>query len=354
MKKNKNLKNSIFFNEEETLKSLYLRAQRDGYPSQQEKRDTNMNNKWFKALATLAVVASAVFIFTLMNNPSNESIIESKTVIAYVSVDINPSFEISVYDDNTVESINQLNEDALTIDVSDLIGMNVDLAIEAIVERATAAGFINLDDIEDDYILLTTVATDESTVLQQDQLQTMIQDRIHISETLNSVYVVELKTDLQTKFEADGKNVPVGLYVINGEVLQEDGSYLTVKEIFSNTEKISELQHTYQFNISTISSEQLITNIRAILDKLIEEGIDVSTYEITLASADIDGLHDLHDFLITEYAALIHGTQMNQSDNNQQNEDPGSDNSSQADPNKSESAPASKENSSSNQGGKNS
>lgn len=338
MKKNDNYKNSIFFNEDKSLEDLYLRAQKDGLPFRTQKRENFMKKTWLKGLATLVVAASAVFAFTLLNTSDNEAvveIVEGKTIIAYVSVDINPSFEISVYEDNTVESVAQLNDDALSINVSDLIGMDVDLAIEAIVARATEAGFIDTTDILDDYVLVTTVPTEDSTTELEEALYLQIQDRLHISETLNSVYVVELKSDMQTKFEADEKNVPVGLYVINGEVLQEDGTYLSVREIFSNEDKLNELTHTYQLNITDISAQQLTIKIQAMIDQLIEEGIDTSAYELALVDADIDDLHALHNQILDEYGDILSG--YNRMDN--ANTEPGtpSDNAAQ-DPQKPENA----------------
>ncbi len=307
---------SIFFNEEKILNDLYTRAQRDGLSLQPRKRDSFMKKNGFKWAGSIILATSLIFAVVVLNQPKEDvSIIDQiaeKTVIAYVSVDINPSFEISVYDDNTVESIAQLNEDALTIDVSDLIGMDVDLAIETIVARATEAGFIDTTDVLDDYVLVTTVMSDEATTPQEEALYLKIQDRLHVSETLNSVYVVELKSDMATKFEADEKNVPVGLYVINGQVLQDDGSYLSVKDIFSNEEKVSELTHTYQLNISDISVDQLTLNIQALLDKLVEQGIDVSAYEALMVDADIDALHALHDQILADYPELMTGLKINQ------------------------------------------
>lgn len=366
MKKQESKKNSLFFNEDKTLEAIYLHAQRDGLSLNPEKRNNFMKNKWFKWGTALVLATSFIFMFTLLNNPEKDVVEEvvEKTVIAYVSVDINPSFEISVYDDNTVESIASLNDDALSIDVSDLIGMDVDLAIEAIVARATEAGFIDTTDSTDDYVLVTTVLKDEATIQQEEALQLKIQDRLQISETLNSVYVVELKSDMVTKFEADEKNVPVGLYVINGEILQEDGTYLSVKEIFANTEKVSELTHTYQMNINAISTDQLSINIQALIDKLSELGVDVSAYETSLANAtDMSSLQTLHDLIISENQELLSGSQSNQNTDNQMGE-PNSDNSNQAEqanpnpdmkqsnPNNDSSGP-SEGSGSTNQGGKN-
>ena len=82
----------------------------------------------------------------------------------------------------------------------------------------------------------------------------------------------------------------------------------------------------------------------------------MSEYEAMLADADIDALHDLHDLLISEYANILMGTQMNQSENanpeapvgENKPEETGTPQDSQTN---GESSP--KENASSNQGGRN-
>lgn len=78
----------------------------------------------------------------------------------YVSVDINPSIEFVVDEDDNVESYLFLNEDAAILCVDlDFVGMNIDDAVELFVETATAAGYIDPEGEEN--AVLITVVTDE-------------------------------------------------------------------------------------------------------------------------------------------------------------------------------------------------
>lgn len=313
-------KNYQFFNEEETLKSLYKRAHHEGLSLDSRKEEHFMKKSWLKMGAVLALAASFVFAYTQLNPQitENEGIVEvisEKAVVAYISIDINPSFELAVCNDDTVKSIEQLNDDALSIDVSDLIGMDVDLAIEAIVARATEAGFIDLEDTVEDYVVITSVMEDGISEQIELQLRTKIEERLQISETLSSVKVVSIKADMVAKFEAEEKEVPVGLYVINGGIAQEDGTYLSVKEVFANENSVNELKNTYQINITELSLEQLTLTLQNWLEQLEAAGVDVSSYEAQMIDADINELVTLHDTLKETYTDLLSDSQLNQSEN---------------------------------------
>ena len=257
MKTKQKSKQVNFFDQDEMLNHIYLRAQRDGLrPSIHTKKENFMKKTWFKGLLTLAVATSFIFVFmTQVMAPENtpESVISTvvdKAVVAYVSIDINPSFEVSVLEDDTVSAIEQLNEDALSIDVSDLIGQDISVVLEAIVTRATEAGFINTEDLLEDYVLVTTVMDDDTNIELHERLTLKLQTKIHESEMLNTMNVVQMKSDMTTKLEAEGANVPVGLYVINGQVIQEDGTYLSAREFFSNSENLNQLKNTYQITVN--------------------------------------------------------------------------------------------------------
>ena len=133
----------------------------------------------------------------------------------YVSVDINPSIEFVVDDDDVVESYVFLNEDAAIL-CSDLdfVGMNVDDAIELFVEAATAAGYIDPDG--DDNAVLITVLTDDEEDENQ-EVRTRICERIqkrlntHFAKKyINSVVLTEEFTQEDLLAEAEALNVSPG------------------------------------------------------------------------------------------------------------------------------------------------
>ena len=75
----------------------------------------------------------------------------------YVAVDINPSIEFVVDEDDNVESFIFLNEDAeiLCADL-DFTGMNIDDAVELFVQTATEAGYIDPEG-EENAVLITVI-----------------------------------------------------------------------------------------------------------------------------------------------------------------------------------------------------
>lgn len=74
-----------------------------------------------------------------------------------VGVDINPSIEFTVDEDDIVTSFHLVNKDALILcaDV-EFIGMNVEDAIELFIQLATEAGFIDVE-AEDNAVLFTVL-----------------------------------------------------------------------------------------------------------------------------------------------------------------------------------------------------
>lgn len=133
----------------------------------------------------------------------------------YVSVDINPSVEFVVNDDDIVESYLFLNEDAAIICVDlDFVGMNIDDAVELFVETATAAGYI--DPEGDDNAVLITVLTDDEED-EDGEVRAEICERIrkrlntHFAKNyINSLVLTEDFTQEDLVAEADELGVSPG------------------------------------------------------------------------------------------------------------------------------------------------
>lgn len=94
------------------------------------------------AMVVLAVFAAVViglsfyFVFATVGVSPSE--------FTYVSLDINPSFAMSVASDNTVAEVSALNADAAVVLYGlNLVGMPVDAATQAIVSECEALGFID-------------------------------------------------------------------------------------------------------------------------------------------------------------------------------------------------------------------
>ena len=105
---------------------------------------TDSRNAGRRRVATIMLVVFAAIVIGL----SFYFVFATTTVTAseftYVSLDINPSFGISVASDDTVAEATALNSDAAVVLYGmDLVGMPVDAAVQAIVAECAALGFID-------------------------------------------------------------------------------------------------------------------------------------------------------------------------------------------------------------------
>ncbi len=277
------------FNQEEML----LKIQRETYGLKSKTLFGGTPMK--KIIGILAL--SFTLIFAVWFGLNQQTPIDKDEVVLLVGVDINPSFELSVNRNDNVVKIEALNDDAKTIDVSDLLDQPVEDVVEEIIKRAEQAGFINIDDLEEDYVVVSSVSLidDED---DQDDLEDEIEDKIKDSEYLQSLNIVQIKATQREKFEAEGKNVPVGLYVINGYVLQEDGTFLSAKEFFSDPENKEAIRN--RSNITEEKQERLQLRLEETLNQLEENGFDVTQYRLRLETADYEQMLQIQSELKVE------------------------------------------------------
>ena len=171
---------------------------------------------------------------------------EHQLSYALVSLDINPSFELYTDADGKVVEIEAVNEDARTLDVYTLVGLPVDDAISKIIALATTAGFINPTDDVEDYVIVSSVllaAKNEDSDKEQNELNNQIENGLAEDETLDdTLSVAIIKADQVAMFEAKGKDVPMGLYVING-MIENNGVMIPVSAFVSNSDNLNKLKN---------------------------------------------------------------------------------------------------------------
>ena len=223
------------------------------------KKRTNIfcnRNIWIStgiAAAMLFVIAGGalVYMHSHQQTPAEDAIsYASAQYSAYplsyalVCVDINPSFEIYVDADSNVVEIDPVNKDARTLDVTSLIGLPIDDAIAGIVTLAGDAGFINSADMIDDYVIVSTVLLtekDKDSDKEQDDLDAQIEKGLADDETLDDTLKVAIIKATQIElFEARGKEIPMGLYIING-MIENNGVMIPVSEFVSNADHLKKL-----------------------------------------------------------------------------------------------------------------
>jgi hypothetical protein len=126
--------------------------------------------KMFRKLGTL--VLGLAVVLTLAACADLGSNVDASEII--VGVDINPSIEFIIDENDIVTSFNLINEDALILcaDV-EFIGMNVEDAIELFIQLATEAGFIDVE-AEDNAVLFTVLGC------ENEELALSLQERIRV------------------------------------------------------------------------------------------------------------------------------------------------------------------------------
>jgi len=208
------------------------------------------------------------------------------TTLAYtatVRVEINPAFDILVNENDLVVDILALNEDAQGFDKTPFINEPVADAIAAIIAYALEKGFITEDELESDVVTVTVIndedEEDEEIKEAIDNLGARIQERLRNQEEAQKVDVVFIKATLRELFEAAGKEIPLGLYVIKGQRLLEDGTLMPMRE-FLASEQGREVK-------ATIRAEKFeLRAMRKALERLEEEGEDVDDLDDELDSIE--------------------------------------------------------------------
>lgn len=292
------MKNSQKFYQEQLYdsKQIYARIvdQLPVHPTQPMK-----TRHGFKlAFALVAVTALALTLGFQLKKPV------APIAYAVVSVDINPSFELTTAKDGTVLEIEAINDDAKSLDTSDLIGTAVEKAVEEIILSATAAGFIQADDTTDDYVIVSTVVLDENDPeadTEQDDLDDRITEALEDSDDIEDTTVVTLiKATLREKFEADEKEIPLGLYIING-MIEVDGEMVSVKEFVSNSDNLEKLEKKAERLIyKQTRFTEIINRYIAILT---ENSVDTTAYAARLSAEgeDLEALKDELEALVERY-----------------------------------------------------
>lgn len=245
-----------------------------------------------KKFVKLGLIISLALAFLVVSMTQFGLLGTKDTVITAVyALDINPSFEISVNKQDKVVLISAVNDDAKTIAVEDLYGKDSAFVIEELLKRAKEAGFIDDTDLVDDYVVLTTIPMTDDDQDQTDELEDKVDQRIKDSEFLSGLNVAVIKANLVTLRLAEGKKVPIGLYVINGMVKQPDGTYISAGEFFSNPEYRATFKA--QHEIKTAKLDRVKARILEALDQLDLAGVDTTALRTQLETATGTDLIDL-------------------------------------------------------------
>lgn len=257
------------------------------------------NNLFTFKLRRVAIVA-AMFVFAVIlagvfNLKTEVDLPNEISIATIMTIDINPSVKLSLDDNGRVLEVKAINQDAETLDFSGIVGLSAENAVEKIVSLALDAGFINSDDLVEDYVLITTISlmdendsnlqVDTEFNPQLDALKVKIEDKVRESNVLQDVNVAIIKATKVDLRLAEDKKVPVGLYVLQGN--QDDQElHQSVKEYFSYPDQVVAFKNKGE--IIPPNKEAKLKLINKFIEKLKFQSYDVSSLESELSKADVD------------------------------------------------------------------
>lgn len=271
------------FNEDKMLSTLYQRIDKDHLRSKWQKRpkESFMKKKGFLFLSLVFVLVVGVFIA----NPG-KWFGDTKIVAAYISVDINPSFELATDNDGYVLSVTSLNDDALSLETTDLVGMSIEDAVDTIVQRATDAGFIDPTDLIDDYVVVTTVVTTDATADLQTTLSNRLALRVQNSDTLQSINLVEMTATDEEQTAARSCDTPLGVYLLNQAINRSTDNMLSVGQFFADNNNAQTIQT--RAKLTTLSETKLKERLALALNKMDNAGVDTTELRQRLENANLE------------------------------------------------------------------
>ena len=167
----------------------------------------------------------------------------SERAVSYIKVSINPELELGLNSDNEVVEVVNLNEDAdiFTSDL-DIIGLEVEEALELIVDENIETGYID-EYSEENGVIVTVVNDNEEDRLDlEEKVMTKIQNHLELKKVSAVLAAVKLSDDLKadaTKYEvSNGKMLLVTQAVtLNPELKKEELVTLSIKTIHSYIKK---------------------------------------------------------------------------------------------------------------------
>ncbi|WP_077617375.1 anti-sigma factor domain-containing protein [Bacillus sinesaloumensis] len=159
--------------------------------------------KWRYAFASSLVAILLLSIF-IPFSPRNE-------VYAYMSIDINPSFEVGLDDELRVVSLEALNDEAkkLVESIPDWKNSNLDSITERIIQFSKENGYLN----DGKEVLITTVVADTHNTDVDRELQQGIQE-IKEEYEKEEISVTSVKSTVETRKSAKEKGISTGKLLI--------------------------------------------------------------------------------------------------------------------------------------------
>jgi len=278
-------------------------------------------NSWFYnrniqiSFGLLTLIIISLLITNIIQFQPNKSIKtigittpRNQLAYALVSIDINPSFELYVDKNDKVIEINSINDEAETLDIDQLIGLEVQDVVESLIKQAQDKGYINSLDTNQDTVIISTInyGIDGEKLIRN--IQVKLGSSLNIDRNVKS-YIIQATED--DREEAKKENISLGIYMLNG-IIQNNGVPMSVQKFVSDLNNLEILE---EYAEKTNGSE-LVEIIQALINELVSKGIDVSTFQSRLNSEGED-LEELVEDLKDQFENLS----PNSSSSNENHED---------------------------------
>ncbi|MCH4889846.1 hypothetical protein EZV73_19845 [Acidaminobacter sp. JC074] len=138
---------------------------------------------------------------------------------ALVSIDINPSLEITIDDNQDVIEIMPLNSEAYDVFDEDMIGENIMYVLGDIIDKADENDYLSK---KNNNILISSVTYDEDDADDfSDEIRNFLEENLEPSENIRVIYI---ESDLETVEEAKVNQVSIGKQVVNNLKDKQDKS----------------------------------------------------------------------------------------------------------------------------------
>lgn len=251
------------------------------------------------SLGMLSLIILALFVTNLIQNKTDRitntigiTTPRNNLAFALVSVDINPSFELYVDLEDKVIEISPLNEEAKSLSLDELIGLEVEDVVENLIEQAQNKGFINLSDLNQDTVIISTInyGLDGEKLIRN--IQVKLRSSLTIDRTIKS-YI--LKATDKDREKAKEENISLGIFMLNG-IIQNNGVPMSVQLFVSDLNNLEKLEEYAE----KINGAELVEIIQVLIDELQRTGVDVSTFQNRL-NTDGEDLEELVEDLKDEF-----------------------------------------------------
>jgi len=233
------------------------------------KENIIMNRKLVLVLSLLVVFVVGYVVYNNKDkgNLIAENPVQVEKALAYVTLDINPSIELAVDENDIVADTITLNEDA-DIAYSDLnlVGQTVEDATKTIVDNAIELGYIT--EISDTNAVSVTSYTEDET--RRDALNKKIVANLNTHFETRKIYalVIENGLDDELKTKADSYSIPYGKMLLVARAMKLDSTLvesdlvkLSVKEIQSKI-KIQAVARRAEFKEVAIYGKQEFKEVK--------------------------------------------------------------------------------------------